>query len=219
MTPGVSPPSATSDTALPSVSTDSDGSMAQPCSPAACRPHGRGASRRRRCTDRRQAYQREGPAGSRPATVYPFPGPWFPQDPHLIGRGVLGGRGGHLEASCSVPPTPDIPPPALHSLAPPAAHPVSPPQLPLTRPGLALGSSDWRPGGRGAQREERSGFGGMPEAGGPGTAHLPPKSGSEVRAAPEWSAHSLWGQGLGRARMPRGSLRGQTGCRQVGDPV
>ena len=81
--------------------------------------------------------------------VYPFPGPWFPQDPHLIGRGVLGGRGGHLEASCSVPPTPDIPPPALHSLAPPTASPVSPSQLPLTRPGLALVPSDWRLGGQG----------------------------------------------------------------------
>lgn len=60
----------------------------------------------------------------------------------------------------------------------------------------------------GAQREERPGVGGMPEAGGPGTAHLQPKTVSEVRAAAQWSAHSLWGQGLGRARMPKGHPEG-----------
>ena len=55
MTPGVSPPSATSDTVLPSVSADTDGSTAHPCSPAACHPRGQSASRWRRRSDRRQA--------------------------------------------------------------------------------------------------------------------------------------------------------------------
>ena len=219
MTPGVSPPSATSDTVLPSVSADTDGSTAHTCSPAACHPRGRSASRWRRRSDRRQAHQRQGPAGSQPVTVCSFPGPWFPQDPRSVGGGVLGGRGGHLEASCG-PPTPDIRAPCPAQPCPSRCpSPGSPSQLPLTRPGQALGPSDWRPGGQegpwmpatrccGAQREKRPGVGGMPEAGGPGTAHPPPKPGSEVRAAPQWSAHGLWGQDLGRAHMPRGYPEG-----------
>lgn len=142
-----------------------------------------------------------------------------PPGPSLGWRGVLGGRGGHLEASCG-PPTPDIRAPCPAQPCPSRCpSPGSPSQLPLTRPGQALGPSDWRPGGQegpwmpatrccGAQREKRPGIGGMPETGGPGTAHPPPKPGSEVRAAPQWSAHGLWGQDLGRAHMPRGYPEG-----------
>lgn len=65
---------------------DSDDSMAQPCSPAAYRPRGRGASRRRRCTDHRQAYQGEGPAGSRPASL-PLPRTLVPPGPSLDWKG------------------------------------------------------------------------------------------------------------------------------------